>query len=164
MRPVAPIVAGGIRVALATGMCLAVHGCTGAAAGAVELSWRLRPEPGVGITTPFVSCGTDTGAVPVDQIRLEWTVTESDGSISKGSKSWPCLKTQGATGFDLAPGAAQLSIKPICRDGSEAALNTYIAPAPIDRDVTPGGTVSLGAVVLVLQTASCDQPGRCICQ
>jgi hypothetical protein len=152
-------------VAIATALCLAVHGCTGAGAGAVELSWRLRPEPGAGVTTPFVYCdGASLPEVMVDAIRLDWSITDGAGVVEKGAKAWSCGSSRGATGFELPPGSALLTVTPVCASGADATINTYIGPAPIAREVTPGGVVSLGAVVLVVQTSSCDTLGACICQ
>jgi hypothetical protein len=55
-----------------------------------------------------------------------------------------------------------LSVSPICA-GGPAAPDTYTAPAPVQRTVNVGDTVSLGAVELILQVSSCElQP--CICQ
>ena len=48
-----------------------------------------------------------------------------------------------------------------------ALTTTYIAPAPEQRAVIVGNTVSLGAVELIVEMSSCgDRPGEqaCICQ
>lgn len=151
------------RVVAATALCLLVHGCAAQPSGAVELSWRLRPQPGEGVTTPFLSCDPAVpGAVPVAEIQLDWEV---DGVPGAG-QAWACSDNRGATGFELPPGLAHLTISPRCAGAGgtvPAAPGTFIAPAPIARQVSAGDAVSLGAVVLVVQTSSCDrQP--CICQ
>jgi hypothetical protein len=158
-------VARAIRVALVT-LCLLVHGCDSVRGGAVELSWKLRPASSR-LSEKFVDCdpGSDEpGRGPVTQIRLHWQVPVGD-TLVEGSESWTCQDNHGATGFDLPEGTADLQITPECGKGSnvtEAVANTYIAPATLQRAVTLGDTVSLGAVELVVAVSDCDtQP--CIC-
>ncbi|MCX5746829.1 MAG: hypothetical protein NT062_30520 [Proteobacteria bacterium] len=143
-------------------MYLAVHGslagCTSGNGGAVEVSWRLRPSSS-SLPDKFLDCAAnslpDTGTVT--RIRLDWTV---DGT--PGSESWRCGDNHGVTGFELQPGVALLSIVPECGD-RDALASTYIAPAPLVRDVIAGETISLGALQLELQVNDCTvQP--CICQ
>ena len=144
---------------IATVLYLLVHAaCTDVSGGAVELSWRLRPTSGAGTSQPFIDCTSGfplTG--PVTGIRLDWDVA--------GTQSFAvfdCNAGHGVTRFDLPPGNALLSVSPICA-GGPAAPGTYTAPAPEQRTVNVGDTVSLGAVELILQVSSCDlQP--CICQ
>jgi hypothetical protein len=138
---------------------LLVHaGCTDVTGGAVELSWRLRPTSGAGTTQPFIDCNSGfplTGTVT--GIRLDWDVA---GTASFAV--FPCNAGHGVTRFEVPTGDALLSVSPVCA-GGPAALDTYTAPAPEQRTVTVGNTVSLGAVELVLQVTSCElQP--CICQ
>ena len=147
-----------IRVASVT-LCLLVHGCTAGSGGAVELSWKFRPASGPQIDK-FVDCQPDPadpdrveGWGPVTQIQLHWQVAGSEGS-----SVWDCGRNHGATGFDLAKGTAQLWVTPECGDGP-AALNTYIAPAILQREVTRGETVSLGAVELVIAVTGCATAG-----
>lgn len=144
--------------ALAFALLAACNG--GADGGAVELSWRLRPAEGPlpdNPCSPFVCCdqvGSGTG--PIDQVRLDWQV----GS-AQGSTAWGCNLGDGVTGFDLPPGEALLTVSPVCTDGT-ADPATFAAPAPIARTVIAGGTISLGAVEIVLQVSSCTQQ-TCIC-
>lgn len=146
-------------------LCLAVHGCTTATGGAVELSWKLRPASGS--PDNFVDCdGTGTltdiggpivGTGKLTQIRLHWSVANGPNHAD-----FACGNGHGVTGFDLPPGEELLSVVPLC-NGVEAALDTYTASAPERRTVIVGNTVSLGAVELVLQVTQCAlQP--CICQ
>ena len=158
-------VACAIRVAIVT-LCLAVHGCDSVNGGAVELSWKLRPASSA-LSNKFVDCdpGSDEqGRRPVTQIRLNWQVSVGD-TVKQGSRSWRCQDNHGATGFELPQGMADLSVTPECGPSGnvvEAAPNTYIAPAILQRSVTLGDTVSLGAVELVVAVSSCSsQP--CIC-
>ena len=55
-----------------------------------------------------------------------------------------------------------LLVRPVCATG-EALPATYTAPAPEERAVIAGNTISLGGVEILLEVSSCDlQP--CICQ
>lgn len=138
-------------------LALALAGCAQVDGGAVELSWKLRPASS-SLPDKFVECdsGLD-GTGPVTQIRLDWEMV-GGGS---GSAAWRCDDNHGVTGFDLPEGAALLSITPECV-GGPANPATYIAPAPEQRQVILGDTVSLGAVELVLQVSYCGQQ-PCIC-
>jgi hypothetical protein len=153
-------------------LCLPVHGCDSVNGGAVELSWKLRPASSA-LPEKFVDCASgQPGAQPVTRIRLGWRVPVGD-TMQEGSESWPCQDNHGATRFELPQGTADLSVTPECGTSSsvtEAALDTYIAPAIVQRLVTPGDTVSLGAVELVVSVSNCrDAPGAgaaaqpCIC-
>jgi hypothetical protein len=145
-------VARSIRVACVT-LCLLVHGCTNVNGGAVELSWKLRPHSGS--PTDFIDCNNGK---PISLIQLDWDV----GGVTD-SRTWNCSDGHGVTAFDIPPGAALLSVKPICETHLPAAEGTYTAPAPERRNVIVGNTISLGAVELVLQVAGCSfQP--CVCQ
>lgn len=155
-------VAWAIRVAIVT-LCLPVHGCDSVSGGAVELSWKLRPASSA-LPDKFVDCNSGkTGAGPVTGIRLHWRVDDlHGGGESGGSQVWRCEDNHGVTGFDLPEGTADLWVTPECAPGRPAAPDTYIAPAPVQRGVIRGDTVSLGAVELVVSVSSCDvQP--CIC-
>jgi hypothetical protein len=144
---------------------LAVNGsaCTAVNGGAVELSWKLRPASGS--TTIFVDCDSMImGTNPVTRIRLDWQVGEETGF-----DTWACTDYHGVTHFDLPKGTALLSVRPECANG-DALTSTYIAPAPEQRAVIVGNTISLGAVVLIVQIGDdnlgdnrcTEQP--CICQ
>lgn len=137
-------------------MCLAVHGCADVNGGAVELSWKLRATSGSAET--FLDCAVGLpGTGQVTEIRLDWDV---DGVAA--SRSWSCDDDHGVTGFELPEGQALLSVSPVCASGL-AAPSTYTAPAPEQRKVIVGNTISLGGVELLLEVSSCDlQP--CICQ
>ena len=132
-------------------------GCAEVDGGAVELSWKLRPASS-SLPDKFVECdsGLD-GTNPVTRIRLDWEVV----GRGSGFASWRCDDNHGVTGFDLPAGEALLSITPECLEGSADAA-TYTAPAPEQRSVILGDTVSLGAVELVLQVSYCGQQ-PCIC-
>lgn len=157
-----------IRIAIAT-LCLPVHACDLGSGGAVELSWSLRPASSA-MTAKFVGCeGRDPGGNliwAVTQIRLNWQV----GSVT-GSKAWGCDANHGATGFEIAPGLANLWVTPECGPAQTtppsgedvpAAPDTYIAPAIVQRDVIRGETVTLGAVELVVSVATCPH-SPCVC-
>jgi hypothetical protein len=160
----ASAVARAIRVAIVT-LCLPVHGCDTVDGGAVELSWKLRPASS-GLPDKFVDCDPGSGEQhwgPVTRIRLSWEVS-TGGAPELGFEEWACQDNHGATGFVLPKGTANLLITPECGTSNEmaAAMNTYIAPAIVQREVTRGATVSLGAVELVVSVSDCDtQP--CIC-
>src|SRR5882724_9158400 len=69
-------VAWATRVALAT-LCLLVHGCDNVLGGAVELSWKLRPESS-SLADKFVDC-EPTGDVhfgAIDRIQLSWRMSD----------------------------------------------------------------------------------------
>ncbi|MDB4955351.1 MAG: hypothetical protein JWO36_2920 [Myxococcales bacterium] len=139
------------RVRCAT-LCLLVHGCTNVNGGAVELSWKLRPRSGS--SAGFIDC---RNGIPVDLIELDWDVNGVTDA-----RQWNCSDGHGVTAFDVPPGAALLTVKPVCL-GKPADPSTYSAPAPERRNVIVGNTISLGAVEVVLQVSSCDmQP--CVCQ
>jgi hypothetical protein len=148
-------------------LCLAVHGCTGASGGAVELSWKLRPASG-STNDPnipgFLDCTIDdmhgvqiAGTHPVSYIRLEWQVGDK-----QGHSDFVCDTGGGVTGFDLPTGIATLSVVPLCGRDDPARANSYTAPAPEQRTVIAGDTISLGAVEMIVDVTSCA-PG-CICQ
>jgi len=144
---------------LATALYLLVHAaCTDVSGGAVELSWQLRPASGAETSQPSIECTSGfplTG--PVTGIRLDWDVAGTQAFAV-----FDCNAKHGVTRFELPPGQALLSVSPIC-EGGPAAPDTYTAPAPEQRTVNVGDTVSLGAVELILQVSSCAvQP--CICQ
>ena len=137
-------------------VCLLVHGCTNVAGGAVELSWKLRSDSGA--TSDFLDCTSTMPMYTVQSIRLDWEVTSASGFAL-----FDCSLGHGVTGFDLPQGQALLSVKPVCAGPGVTDTKTYIAPAPELRQVIVGNTISLGAVVIVLQVANCTaQP--CICQ
>jgi hypothetical protein len=141
-------------------LCLAVHGCADVNGGAVELSWKLRAASGS--TSTFLNCAItlapNNTPAEVARIQLHWNV---DGD--EGVRSWPCDDDHGATRFELPEGQALLSVRPICNDGNAAAENTYKAPAPEQRAVIAGNTISLFGVELLLEVSSCTVK-PCICQ
>jgi len=136
-------------------LCLLVHGCESGHGGAVELSWKLRPASS-SLTDKFVDCDSgQPGTGAVTDIRLHWrTDTPGDGGSNEGSKPWPCGYNNGVTGFDVPEGIADLWVTPECSYG-QASPDTYIAPAPVQRYVTRGDTVSLGAVEIVVSVSHC---------
>ena len=146
------------RIIVATALCLSVHGCADVDGGAVELSWKLRPTSS-SLEDKFVECDSGrTGTGPVTYIRLDWEVS---GVV--GSSAWSCDDNHGVTKFDLPTGMALLTVRPECGDHLPADPASYIAPAVEQRRVSPGDTVSLGAVELVVNVSYCiDQP--CVCQ
>lgn len=141
-------------------LCLLVHGCVDVDGGAVELSWKLRAR--AGSTSTFLNCtialSPTNQVVEVAKIQLDWEV---EGQT--GSRSWPCDDDHGATKFELPEGRALLRVRPICANDVPAHPNTYTAPAPEQRNVIAGNTVSLGGVELLLEVSSCDLH-LCICQ
>lgn len=158
------------RIAVAT-LCLLVHACDLGSGGAVELSWSLRPASSAG-TDKFAPCiGQDSQGMTswnIDQIRLHWQAANGG---APGSRPWPCTDNHGATSFEIAPGVTNLWVTPDCAplegsssaDDTAAALDTYIAPAIVQREVIRGETVTLGAVELVVSTASCPDAPACVC-
>jgi hypothetical protein len=116
--------------------------------------------------------GLQLGRGSVTQIRLHWKVV-ADGTTTESSESWRCQDNHGATGFSLPEGTADLTVVPECGtsgDVTEAAPGTYITAATVQRTVTLGDTVSLGAVELVVSVTNCrDAPNAdasaqpCIC-
>jgi hypothetical protein len=153
-------------MAIATALCLVVHGCATVDGGAVELSWKLRPTSS-SLPDQFVECDSgkpDTN--PVTHIRLEWSVRTGATSVVTGHDQWPCTDNHGVTGFDLPAGTALLAVRPRCGPAGsveDALPASYIAPAPEQRTVEVGQTVSLGAVEIVVNVTYCgDQP--CICR
>lgn len=151
---------------IATAMCLVVHGCSTVDGGAAELSWRLRPAASA-FEEPFVNCDSgqkDTG--PVTTIRLDWEVLDQDMNVHAGSEEWSCGDSHGVTAFELAAGEGLFSVTPVCGTGADrfvADTRSYIAPAPEQRRVIVGETVSLGAVELILHVTDCTVQ-TCICE
>jgi len=140
-------------LALACGAaCTSVHG------GAVELSWRLRASSGS--TQSFLDC--DSTPAPVTAIRISWQI--EDPAEDTGHSDFTCSHGQGVTGFELPPGEALLSVVPLCGAAdAEANPLSYIAPAPEERTVIAGNTITLGAIELILVVDNClEQP--CICE
>jgi hypothetical protein len=140
-------------------LCLVVHGCVNVQGGAVELSWELRAR--AGSTRTFLDCQLllePNGRTHIAAIELVWDVAGV-----AASRTWPCGNEHGVTGFELPEGPALLSVRPICDNGVAAAANTYTAPAPEQRQVIVGNTVSLGGVELLLEVSSCNFQ-TCICQ
>jgi hypothetical protein len=143
---------------IVTALYLAVHAaCATVDGGAVEMSWRLKPASGADTSQPFIDCTSSLpGTGPVTGIRLDWQV-----GADHAFAVFDCGAGHGVTRFEVPPGDALLSVSPVCAAGP-ADTSTYTAPAPEQRAVTVGNTVSLGAVELILEVASCDiQP--CIC-
>lgn len=130
-------------------LCLSVHGCTEATGGAVELSWALRSSRDRHIP--------DCADGRINRIRLWW-----DSGSSQRYTAFPCRDNHGVTAFDLPTGAVGLSVTPECDDGLSAAPGTFVAPPPIVRDVAIGETVTLDAVLLVLQVDDCATRS-CVC-
>jgi len=142
--------------AVALVVWMAVHGCADVPGGAVELSWKLRAASGSSET--FLACEIGLpGTGNVEKIRLDWTV---NGVAS--SHEWLCSDDHGATGFELPEGVALLRVSPLCAT-HDATPETYTAPAPEERDVIAGNTISLGGVELLLEVSSCATQA-CICQ
>jgi len=123
----------------------------------------------------FVDCTAELGKVgditvteEIRDIELDWRVVVGD-AVHDGWARWPCVHNNGATGFDLPEGMAELSVKPICASGASAAPETYTAPATVERQVMRGDVISLGAIELVISVSNCDLgvPGTptqpCIC-
>lgn len=136
---------------------LILVGCTDVTGGAVELSWRFRPEPGAIGDQKFVECNPDLpGTGKVRRIKLDWSVGSDSDTVQ-----FDCEAHTGATGFDLPAGTALIAISPVCDNGAPEP-STFTAPAALQRTVVVGDTISLGAVELLLQISNCsDQP--CIC-
>ena len=146
-------------------LCLAVHGCADVNGGAVELSWKLRAVTGSEFT--FLDCAIQLEPtkerVQVARIQLDWEVEDNTGHLDIGSRSWPCDDDHGVTQFELPEGVALLHVSPICGNGDVALENTFKSPAPEQRNVIVGNTISLGGVELLLEVSSCDLQA-CICQ
>ena len=161
-----------VCVAMATRVSPLVHGCTDVKGGAVELSWKLRAAAGA--TEAFVSCNSvgelldSQGHLFEDglltRIRLHWQPATGDAS----SADFQCSASHGVTTFVVPPGDNLLWVRPVCGTGAASFEpddndGTYVAPAPAQRTVIAGDTVSLGAVELVLQVSKCTQQA-CVCQ
>ena len=138
-------------------VCLSVHalGCADVQGGAVELSWKLRAATGSEET--FIDTCTPRNAGTIKNIRLDWDV---DGVT--GHRQWPCDDDHGVTGFQLPEGTALLWVSPVCAS-IDATPDTYTAPAPEQREVIAGETISLGGVELILEVQACPA-APCICR
>lgn len=134
-------------------VCLAVHGCTEAPGGAVELSWALRSTQDEGID----DCAGDR----VSEIQLWWQTDQ--GSDFHG---FPCRASHGTTTFELPPGPVALQVVPSCafETGPRCLTSptpcecishladsaTFESPPPIQREAVAGGVITLDAVVLIV--------------
>ena len=151
-------------MALATGLCLSVHGCENVNGGAVELSWKLRPASSA-LEEKFVGCApkrnVEDRTGEVLGMRLDWEVRAQAG-VHTGSDWWPCNHNHGVTGFDLPEGDAFLTVTPLCAEGAANPVS-YIAPAAEQRRVIVGDTISLGAVEIVVKVTDCDSAQPCTC-
>jgi hypothetical protein len=132
---------------------LGVHGCTDAAGGAVELSWALRSTQDREIT--------DCAAGRISALELSWA-----SAAGVDAKAFPCDARHGTTAFELPPGPVTLAVQPACVfDTGPRCLTspkpcecvartadsaTFEAPAPLVREVVAGQTVTLDAVVVVI--------------
>jgi hypothetical protein len=134
-------------------LCLAVHGCTEAAGGAVELSWALRSTQDRGIT----DCAEDR----IGDIQLWW---QNDAILDH--HAFPCDASHGTTAFELPAGPVTMWVQPACEPvtgpqcaavptpcecvGKPADSDTFEAPPPLVRRVVVGETITLDAVILVV--------------
>jgi hypothetical protein len=166
-----------IRIAIAT-LCLPVHACDLGTGGAVELSWAFRPMSGPGSgsgSDKFVVCegfkdvnGAQVLVRNITRVRLHWTVPGN----TPCARAWNCDDNHGATRFEVPQGTANLTLTlecgdptpglSECADDHPADLNTYIAPAIVQRDSIRGEVITLGAVELVVSDAACPQQ-PCTC-
>lgn len=137
-------------------VCLAVHGCTEASGGAVELSWALRSTQDREIT--------DCAEGRIRDIQLWW---ESDAVVD--AQSFPCDASHGTTAFEVPPGPVTLRVQPTCDfvTGPQCAASpvpcecasnpadsaTFEAPPPLVRHAVVGETITLDAVVIVIDAA-----------
>lgn len=142
-------------------LCLAVHGCTEANGGAVELSWALRSTQDREIT--------DCAGGRIRTIDLWWATSDN-----LDFKSFPCGASHGTTAFELPAGPVTLWVEPTCQFSTgpsclaeptpceclskPADSATFEAPPPLVRRVVVGDTVTLDAVVIVIDTDNICQP------
>ena len=140
---------------------LGVHGCTDAAGGAVELSWALRSTQDHEIT--------DCAAQRIDEIQLWW---QSGDTLDH--KGFPCDASHGTTAFELPTGPVTLTVQPACvyATGPRCLVDptpcecvakaadsaTFEAPPPLVRRVVVGETVTLDAVVMVIDNDRICRP------
>ena len=146
-------------------LCLVVHGCTDASGGAVELSWALRSTQDTEIT--------DCAGGRIDEIQLWW-----QGAGVVEHKGFACDARHGTTAFELPSGEVTLWVQPTCTvtTGPRCSVNptpcectasvadpaTYEAPPPLVRRVVVGDTITLDAVVMVIDNADiCDPALLC---
>jgi hypothetical protein len=148
-----------------------VAACTSAKGGAVDLSWRLKPQAGFSesstISDSFVDCNkngelTDSTGTPIlgvgaiTSIRLFWQVGGQSGSVdaASGGQDFQCSTENGVTGFQVPTGNALLSVVPVCQGSAAADSCTYVAPAPVERTIVEGQTVQLGALEIVVDVGT----------
>ena len=157
-----PSLAASTRMALATVLCLPVHGCEDVNGGAVELSWKLRPASS-SLEDKFVECNPGRpGTYEVTHMRLNWEVRDKAG-VHAGFSRWECTENHGVTGFELPEGDALLWVTPLCAEEEAADPASYIAPAAEQRRVIAGDTISLGAVEIIVVVTVCSETQPCIC-
>lgn len=133
-----------LTVLLATAACTDVNG------GAVEVSWDLREIGGADL---------DCEDARVARIRLWW----EDALGSVRYDEFECRDDRGVTRFQLEPGDAALWLSPVCEDGTEAAVTSYRAPAPIVRAITVGDVITLDTQVIEVRRVACTDEEPCTC-
>ena len=144
-------------------LCLAaVSGCIEIDGGAVELSWSLRDFDGDAVE----SCAD----ARVEEVEVCWQpALGSTPSVDIGCRPgqravFPCSEENGVSGFEIAPGPTAFWAHPICRDGEQAAEDTYQVPPPIVRTVEEGRIVTLNSLLIVVAPTSGDCPeAGCTC-
>ena len=148
--------------------CLAA--CEAGSGGAVELSWKLRPNSSA-LSDQFVDCepgGDDPDRGTITWIELDWQVPGVPQDAGPPTRrAFHCDDNHGVTGFEIPVGTTSLSIKPTCGKDAftdDADPGTYIAPAPVIRQVEAGQTIRLNAVELVISVFPCTNGATCICK
>lgn len=140
-------------------LAVVASGCDAVTGGAAELSWKLRPASS-SLPDKFVECDSGKeGAQPILEMRLVWESQTTEGL--EGFEQWPCSDSHGVTAFTLPAGPAHFAVVPVCEFGV-AEASSFIAPAPEDRLVIRGDTVSLGAIELIVHVTDCGVH-TCIC-
>ena len=143
-------------MAVAAVLSLITAACTEISGGAVEVSWSLQVPLGAG-----VSCAS----AQIERMRLWW-----DDGEAPAYASWPCTDGHGVTRFQVPAGGVQLYMAPECASGTAASYGTYIAPAPISREIRNGEVVRLDAIVVHVITPVAGSPASfcvdnaCICR
>jgi hypothetical protein len=148
-------------IAVAAGPVL--MGCVQIEGGAVELSWSIRTIDGDSASCNLRSADGAVDFEDIETVRVCWESTVDDMELTgvctaAASTKFPCVEAHGVTGFGIEPGPTALWIEPVCAgSGVPPEPDRYEVPAPIVRDITEGGVVTLNALLIAVQPDACER-------
>jgi hypothetical protein len=139
------------RVALIA-LLFASLGCTTIDGGAVEASWIVATNDGIGRV--IANCDCTCPPVAKVRLKLEPTAGGADPCEGRTTCAFSCGKQSGATRFEIPPGTYSISLVPVGADGNdltsgEAGTCSAGGGADIEvRDVVRGRVTQLDGMVV----------------